>query len=277
MARYQELPDRTGGNAVCACAVVPDLTMCQNNAIYFECTVNPGAIGKSRVEVFGTSGGSCSWTVPAGVTRIFIEMWGAGSGGSGNGNCCCCHMGIPGGGGGYVAATISTASGCVYSICAGSGGSHGCGACSSTVTCGSCSYVTGYNLSGFAAGGAQGTCNPCNEGSMFCCGINYCNDSSRGCIGSSTYVNNVIMACGEGGHVFGKPSGCRADGISGSAPFGGGAGVWTTYNHCCPYSPSTAPGGQFPGGGGGGAHQSCCCGYCTCGGCGASGLVRIWF
>lgn len=275
MARYQELPNREGGNAVCACAVVPDLTMCQNYAMNFDCVINVGAIGKSRLEVAGSC--CCQWTVPNGVTSIFVEMWGAGASGTGQGNCCCCSIGIPGSAGAYAAATIVTAGGCVYNICAGSSGAAGCGACSAGDTCGRPSYITGYNISGFCAGGGQGPCNPCNQGDGWCYGMNWCNNTGIGAIGSTTYVNNVILACGEGGHMLGQPSGCRADAISGSAPFGGGAGVWTTYNHCCPYTPYTSSGGQFPGGGGGAGHMTCCCGTCTCGGCGGAGLVRIWF
>lgn len=275
MARYQELPDRSGSNAVCVCAVVPDLTMCQNNAISFECTINAGAIGKSRLDVYGNC--QCTWTVPSGVTRIFVEMWGAGSGGAGQANCCCCNLGIPGNGGAYAAATICTAPGCSYNICAGAGGSHGCGPCTAYVTCGYSSYMTGYNLSNFCAGPGQGVCNPCNACDADCRGMNRCNETSYACGTGSTYANNMVLACGEGSHIFGSPAGCRGDSISGSAPMGGGAGVWTTYNHCCPHYSYTASGGQFPGGGGAGAHMTCCCGVCTCGGCGASGLVRVWF
>jgi len=114
--------------------------------------------------------------------------------------------------------------------------------------------------------------------SGFCCGSNWCNDTSIPSISGTTFSSNAIQACGEGGHVFGKSSGCRHEAVSGSAPMAGGAGVWTSYNHCCPCSiNSPAPGGQFPGGGGGGAFAACCCGACNCSGCGAAGLVRIWF
>ena len=271
MARYQELPDRTGGNAICGCAVVPDLTMCQNNAMVFECSITTTS-PKNRLEVHGTS---CSWTVPTGVTSIVIEMWGAGGGGGGNGHCCCCSNGLPGGAGGYISATIPVTGGSVYAICAGAGGSYGCGG-STGPSSGNPSYVTGPGLSNFCAGGGQQGHNDCN-GTRGCFSWNACNNTSCGLIGSSTTVGNVIFACGEGGHRFGRSQGCRSDAISGSAPMGGGAGVWTTYDHCCRYNPYLSPAGQFPGGGGGGARMDCCCGGCTCGACGAGGLVRVWF
>jgi len=272
MARYQDLPSKEGSNAVCACAVVPDLTLCQSNALIFQCSISTSS-SKNRLDVMG--GTSCNWTVPSGVTTVVIEMWGSGGGGAGNGNCCCCSNGLGGGGGGYISATIPVTAGQVYSICSGTGGNMGCGGSTGAGT-GNPSYVTGGSLSGFCAGGGQGNCNNCNE-TVSCYAWNGCNPSSCGLIGSSTTVGNVVYACGEGGHRFGRSEGCRANAISGSAPMGGGAGSWTTYNHCCPYNPYTAGGGQFPGGGGMGAHMNCCCGPCMCGGCGAAGLVRIWY
>ena len=270
MARYQELPNREGSNAVCACAVVPDLTLCQNSALVFECSISASS-SKNRLEVFGTS---CSWTVPNGVTSIVIEMWGGGGGGTGQGNCCCCSSGLPAGGGSYIAATIPVTAGSVYQICGGQGGNMGCGGSNSNGS-GQPSYVTGPGLSTFCAGGGTGDCGCCNE-TKSCYPWNACN-VGRPSIGGTTYVGNVVMACGEGGHRFGMRDGCRGDSISGSAPMGGGAGVWTTWEHCCIYNPYTAHAGQFPGGGGAGAHATCCCGLCTCGGCGGAGLVRVWF
>ena len=271
MARYQDLPNREGGNAVCACGVVPDQTLCQSAALVFECAISLAG-AKNKLEVFGTS---CSWTVPNGVTSIVVEMWGAGSGGTGQGNCCCCSSDLPGSAGGYVSATIPVTAGQVYQICGGVGGNMGCGGNNSNGA-GGTSYMTGGALSNFCAGGGCNDCGCCNE-TKSCMPWNACNPGACGFIGSSTYVGNVVGACGESGHRFGWRDGCRNDSISGSAPFGGGAGVWTTYNHCCRYTPYTAPSGQFPGGGGGGAHMSCCCAPCTCGGCGGAGLVRVWY
>lgn len=271
MARFQDLPDRTGGNAVCGCAVIPDLTMCQSHGMIFECSIILTS-QKNRLDVFGTS---CSWTVPSGVTSIVVEMWGAGGGGAGQGHCCCCSNGLGGSAGGYISATIPVTGGSVYTICGGTGGNYGCGG-STNGSSGNPSYMTGPGLSNFCAGGGMMSNNDCNT-TKACFSWNNCNPNSCGVVGSSTTVGNVIAACGEGSHRFGRSAGCRHDAISGSAPFGGGAGVWTTYDHCCRYNPYLSPAGQFPGGGGGGARADCCCGGCTCGACGAAGLVRIWF
>lgn len=270
MARYQDLPNRTDTIVV----PVDDASMCYNYGSTMQCLF--GTFNKNQLTVLTTCG-CCAWTVPTGVTNIFIEMWGAGGGGGGNGNCCCCSAGIGGGAGGYIAATIPTVAGCVYTICVGAGGSMGCSSCTNGGT-GGTSYITGYNLSGFCAlggtGATSGTCNGCQPQ---CYGSNFCNQGC-GMIGSSTYVNNQLSICGSGGRLFGKPNGCRFENKGGSAPFNGGLGGWASYSSCCPWSQNWGGiGGDFPGGGGSGAHASCCCGTCNCGGCGAGGLVRIWY
>lgn len=277
MARFQTLPDRID----CICVSVPDRQMCQNNGITISCnlTINqaaPPSQTKRSLDVTSTVG-SCSWTVPTGITSIFIEIWGAGGGGGGNGNCCCCTAGPGGGGGGYVSVTIPTAGGCVYIACAGSGGTMGCGQCTNGGT-GNVSYVTGYNLTSLCAtGGCGALSGPCNACSPSCYGTNWPN-CSFGCPNSTAYVNNAICACGEGGHLFGHPKGCRFENKGGSSPMNGGTGAMMSLISCCPYMANCGGiGGDFPGGGGSGAPMTCCCGICNCGGCGASGLVRIWY
>lgn len=270
MARYQDLPNRTDTIVV----PIDDQSMCYNYSAFTNCLT--GSMTKNQVSVTAVSG-ACTWTVPAGVTSIYIEVWGAGGGGGGHGNCCCCSAGIGGGAGAYLSATISTAPGCQYILCAGSGGSMGCASCTNGGT-GGTSYVTGYNLSSFCAiGGTGATSGGCNACTAQCCGSNFCN-AAFACITGSTIVGNALMACGEGGHLFGRPQGCRHESRGGSAPFAGGMGAWTSYNSCCPCQFNAgAQGGEFPGGGGAGAFAACCCGSCNCGGCGAGGLVRIWY
>ena len=272
MARFQQLPDRID----CITTTVPDTVMCQSYGASWNCIITitgAGGSTKNRVDVFATS---CSWTVPSGICNIFIEAWGPGGGGGGNGDCCCCTQGTGGGSGGYVAAQITTVPGCVYTICGGSGGAYGCSACTNGGT-GVTAYVTGYNLTNFCATGGTGGCSgPCTVAAG-CFGRNQSN-SGCGSIGTSTIVGNKIALCGEGGHNFGQPVGCRNENKGGSAPFNGGVGAWMSYNSCSPcWYNCASPGGDFPGGGGAGANQSCSCSSCNCGGCGAAGLVRIWY
>lgn len=268
MARYQQLPNRADTISV----TIPDEAMCFNYGLRNNCTIIDSA-AKNQLNII--SGCCCEWTVPPGVTSFVIEMWGAGGGGGGQSYCCCCATGVAGSAGGYISATVSTIPGSKYTLCAGSGGAMGCNTTSGGD--GNPSYASGLNLSGFCAGGGRGGPSGCNTCERWCYGFNMYNDSSCGVIGSSTLAGNVIRACGEGGHVFGRPQGCRGDTKGGSAPMNGGVGGWSTYNHCCPYTPYQSEGGHFPGGGGAGANETCCCGICTCGGCGGGGLVRIWF
>ena len=102
-----------------------------------------------------TPGCCCRWTVPTGVTRITWEIWGAG--GNGHGACSCnrCQNWHGAGGGYYNTRTISTNSGCQYTVCAA--GVYRCCSRACTGCCGCNSYVNGYNLSNFCAlGGVRG-------------------------------------------------------------------------------------------------------------------------
>ena len=102
-----------------------------------------------------TPGCCCLWTVPAGVKKLHIQIWGAGGNGSGACSCNRCHHYMGASGGFYNTKTIDTVAGCTYSVCAAgvyrcySRECNGCRGCSS--------YVNGYNLSNFCAiGGRRG-------------------------------------------------------------------------------------------------------------------------
>lgn len=96
-------------------------------------------------------GASCSWTVPAGVTRAKFELWGAGSG---SGSACCCGLAPFGGTGAYATICMNVVAGCVYVLCAGC--AHCCYTSRSTAYAGCSSYVTGYGLCNFCADGGLG-------------------------------------------------------------------------------------------------------------------------
>jgi len=253
--------------------------MCQNYGVAISCNIVVNCVtpnnAKPRVEVTSPCG-CCAWTVPANISNIFIEIWGAGGGGGGSGGCDCCTQGVGGAAGGYVAAQISTCPGCVYTLCAAPGGAMGCGACTNGTT-GGTSYVAGYNLSSLCALGGFYGCSPPESVPGLCYGFNT-GCGGVGQLGSSTYLNNAVCSIGEGGHQFGQPMSCRSENKGGSAPFNGGIGAWMSYSACCPcWFNGPASGGGFPGGGGAGGNVYCCCGSCNCGGCGGGGFVRIWF
>ena len=132
-----------------------------------------------------TPGCCCLWTVPSGVGKLTIELWGAG--GNGHGHCTCnrCQHYQAASGGAYNTKTISTSAGCQYRVCAGgvyrccSRECNGCNGCSS--------YVNGYNLSNFCAhGGARGCANP--DWSVRCTSRNWC------CVSPGTWGGDFAMA-----------------------------------------------------------------------------------
>ncbi len=84
--------------------------------------------GFSNFQVFNSSG---TFTVPAGITRIMVELWGAGGGGGGGGGSTSSStMGGSGGGagaGGYVKDILSVTPGASITVTIGIGGAGGQG------------------------------------------------------------------------------------------------------------------------------------------------------
>ncbi len=103
-------------------------------------------------------GTCCRICIPAGITSIKFEAWGAG--GDGNGACCCQWGYTHGGSGSYAERTIQTAEGCCFDICAGGSGccnNNCCGTCGrpSYVTCSSGGAVV---VCGYGGCGARALC-----------------------------------------------------------------------------------------------------------------------
>jgi len=81
----------------------------------------PGAPGVSAfhgIQEFKASG---TFTVPAGVSAILVELWGGGGGGNNS----CGVSALGGGGGGYTRAVIAVTAGATYNVIIGAGGSAG--------------------------------------------------------------------------------------------------------------------------------------------------------
>jgi len=77
--------------------------------------------GFSGIQEFTQSG---TFTVPAGITHILVEMWACGGGGQGGAIGC---SGGGGGGAGFTRAVIAVTPGTTYNIAVGAGGSGGAG------------------------------------------------------------------------------------------------------------------------------------------------------
>ena len=172
-------------------------------------------------------GANCTWTVPAGATKVQFQIWGPGAPSQG---ARCCGGSPFGAVGAYATVIIDAVPGCQYTLCAG------CATC-----CYSCynqgaddsggsSYVTGYDLTNFCAQGGHPriSCAQCViNGSASCCrwqapgrtvsgpcicgtGRWYCYDNSCATCGEIPWVTfgNCKTYYGESstGTVFGLPS-----------------------------------------------------------------------
>lgn len=138
----------------------------------------------------GTTGVSCTWTVPSGAKKARFELWGPGGpGGTSN----CCGTGVPGSSGTYMEFTIPVTPGCQYTLYAAPSNPHCpyCCGCSSYYPACYCSleatYVTGFGLSGV-----------CAPGGFLDYYQNMCARLCRmGCVGSPTpcrFINECYFA-----------------------------------------------------------------------------------
>lgn len=94
-------------------------------------------------------GASCTFTVPAGVTRVQFQLWGPGGNTAQN---CCCGGSPFGPSGAWAAFQMNTTPGCQYTICAG------CALCccsnqgGNLRACIGPSYINGYGICACAEG-----------------------------------------------------------------------------------------------------------------------------
>lgn len=203
----------------------------------------------SQVQTY-TVPGAYSFTVPASVTTLTLEVVGAGGSGGGNG-------GGGGGGGGYAKGVYTVTPGAVLSVNVGAGGG---GAGSGTSSVGSLISATGGangvsvsnpNIGGGGAGGvgSGGTIANYTGGTG---GGGYWTYFGGGGAGAAGSVSNGT----NGGNTIAWTGVCQTPGGSagtgGGAPGGGGGkGAGFTDSGCNVTNPS-AGGSNFGGGGGGG-------------------------
>ena len=202
-----------------------------------------GSVG----EVMGQCGetedeaGTYSFTVPAGVTQITVEAWGAGGrGGTRTSN----GTGGGGGGGGYSSRTFTVIPGTTYNYSVGSGGNN------SSIHGGNTTFTAGANSvvanggrgvdDNIATGGAGGTL---GTGTVRYTGGRGANGGSDGGGGGSSagtgqngnYTNSTTNSNGANAPAGGGNGGDGADnnneGDDGISPGGGGGGgkIYTYY------------------------------------------------
>jgi hypothetical protein len=223
-------------------------------------------LAKPPVTRLYTSGTSQTWTKPADLNYIMLELVGGGGGGGGAGDPNAYGtVGGGGGGGGYVRAVIPAsqlAGNLTYTVGGGgtagstSGGDGGAGG-NSTVTDGNWT-LTAYGGSG---GGGLGT--PSDGTSNAYSGAG---GSAASTMGTATFVPIITAgACGGNGYV--RNSSPQNTGFGGASHLGGGGEAAQGADA------DGSSGRQYGGGGGGGSKGSD--GTGNNGGAGAGGCVII--
>jgi hypothetical protein len=185
--------------------------------------------GFSNVATFSSSG---TWTVPTGITKALIELWGAGGGGGGAS--VSNAIGGGGGGGAFLSKlTTSLTPGSDVTVTIGTGGTAGTtsgtngaaggnttasgGGLASTLTAGGGSGGTGSTSSAtLAAGGAGGTA---TNGDL-----NFAGQVGGGGNGGQSGLGTGAGGDSPRGGAGGPASGDNTAGAAGTTPGGGGAG-----------------------------------------------------
>lgn len=211
------------------------------NAAWQPAAAGGGGGLPTNFQVFDANG---TFVVPAGVTRVMVEVWGGGGGGGASSQTGA-GGGGGGGGGGYGRQILTVIPGASHSVTIGAGGgSGGAGGTTSFGALMSASGGTGGASAGSTGGGAAG-----------------------GTGGTSAAALNVAGGSG-GGSGNGDTQATAAGGMGGAAP-NGGPGGGGGRGHFSSGSPGRT--GSVPGGGGGGAG-----GWSFAqGGAGASGRVVV--
>lgn len=185
------------------------------------------------VQVFTASG---TWTKPAGVTYVIVEVQAGGGGGGGTSS----TGGAAGGGGGGYSRELITSLSATETVTVGTGGTGG----TSAGTTGGAGNTSSFGAYLSATGGAGGT-GVATGGA----------DGVDGGVGSGGSFNSAGNPGGIGSTGAGGYGGASHLGAGGKTNRGGGAGT---------------AGGNY-GGGGGGAYYTA-----SAGGNGAGGLVVVW-
>ena len=206
-----------------------------------------------ETEIYADAGApDLTFTVPAGVTSIFVENFGAGGPGAADD-----FGGGGGGGGAYAAATLSVTPFDIYNLYVGAGGIGNTSGEASDFGDGTVVAVGGQDGKSGGAGGSSGSC-----------------------VGDVAYSggNGGVRSGGTGGGGGGSSAGTSGDGNNGSdstTTTGGAGGTAPTGGYAGGAGGNDtsvdAIQGDAPGGGGGGAGTS------TSSASGERGEIRITY
>lgn len=182
---------------------------CRKPVILFAIFIISASSGFAQSVVFTSDG---TFTVPAGVTSIVVECWGAG--GAGGGSSINGMGGSGGGGGGYARGTFNVTPGQEIDFEIGTGGTGVAGESGNPG-----SHTVFLTLCAFGGSGGGGNLGPVGTGGSASGG--YVNIAgSNGLIGTSTGGNGGDGALGGNGGEGNK----NGDGDPGTEPGGGGGG-----------------------------------------------------
>lgn len=166
-----------------------------------------------------------AWTAPTGVTRVIVELWGAGGGGGTCGGTFCSNPGGGGGAGAYARSVLVVTPGATYTVTVGAGGATDTNGTSTQFTDSSSTVLlqAGGGVQGYDAGFGK----TCSFTSPFC--------GSGGTPSSAAQIGHTGAAGGGGSSC--APSGgggYPVSGISATVGAGGSGGYSTT----CSVQPS---------------------------------------
>jgi hypothetical protein len=242
-----------------------------NGTTWFSNALPASATG-ANVQIFTSSG---TFTVPTGVTKLIVDVWGGGGGGA---NSIVGGTGAAGGSGGYGRAYVSGLTpGASITVTVGGGGNAGAGSggggsAGGTSSFGSYLSCTGGNPANGATGGQSGV--PTVAGATLLLKSIATNNpvsipnggATSGTTGPSCPCFNIIGRGGGGGMSGGGGGADNAAVRSGGSAFGAGSDG----------AASTLTNGGNGGGSNGGTGSVNITGYYGSGGGGTGGVVVYW-
>lgn len=158
------------------------------------------------------AGCCCLWTVPAGVSQVQFQIWGAGGNGTSCSSSQCCAFWIGGGSGEYTYVQMNTTPGQTFTLCAGGGPATTMSACWTTCNCAGCnSFVCGSNSTCIVSCG--GTESGPTQGCSICARQLYPSSDRHTMRSDSVFIQSQCDNCT--GIKFGWPT-FRCGGISSS-------------------------------------------------------------
>lgn len=153
-------------------------------------------------------GKCCQWTVPAGVTTVMFEVWGAGAA-SGAGTCC--GFAPPGMPGAFAQTIINVQEGDVFTLCAGCAVQY-CAYCTQgcvsqsnpSFVCSASVGPSGVCFCICARGGCHNACIEMEERTFVRCENVVCSTASTGLY---RYWGTCMCICGSGSFLCGYDAG----------------------------------------------------------------------